>query len=210
MAVFIEKGEAPLSIRQATKRGMAHVAAELSRAGARKGDEELLRVIPHAELPARLVEVIKALGHVSYAAYAMAWEADNLTNGAHNLFNHQLVAFRRAQARLASYRLADGRPKIMADRQVVDDLGNPVLDTVTGAPVVETYTLQPAIAPLSAEIDIAVIDEATGEPTGMQTVPNPQVTRDDAERAAAAAVIAATPPEVVSFASAQSPAGQLD
>ena len=206
MSLFIKKGDAPLSIRQATKRGMAHVAAELSRAGARKGDEELLRVIPHAELPARLVGIVQALGHASYAAYAMGWEADNLTNGAHNLFNHQLAAFRRAQARLARYRLADGRPELTEDQQKIDASGMPVFDETTGAPVMETYVRYLAIAPLSSEIEIAVIDKATGEPTGMQTVPNPQVTRDDAERAAAEAIIAATPAEVAAFASFQYPA----
>ena len=32
MTVFIQKGDAPLSVRQAAKRGMANVAAELAQA----------------------------------------------------------------------------------------------------------------------------------------------------------------------------------
>ena len=44
MTVFIQKGDTPLSVRQATKRGMSYVASDLALAGARRGDEELLRV----------------------------------------------------------------------------------------------------------------------------------------------------------------------
>ena len=116
MTVFINKGDAPLSVRQATKRGMAYVEAEMAQAGARTGDEELLRVIPQESLPARLLDVVKALGHVPYEAFALGWEADNIVNGANNLFNHQLAAYRAAQARLARYRLADGRPEVTEER----------------------------------------------------------------------------------------------
>ena len=52
MTVFIQKGDTPLSVRQATKRGMSYVASDLALAGARRGEEELLRVIPHENLPA--------------------------------------------------------------------------------------------------------------------------------------------------------------
>jgi hypothetical protein len=46
----------------------------------------LLRVIPHDNLPARLLDVVQALGHVSYEAFALGWEADSFVNGEHNLF----------------------------------------------------------------------------------------------------------------------------
>lgn len=199
MTVFIQKGDAPLSVRQATKRGMSHVAAELAQAGARTGDEELLRVIPHADLTPRLAAVVQALGHVSYEAYALGWEADNLVNGAHNLFNHQLAAYRAAQARLARYRLADGRPELTDEQQAVDEQGQPVFDETTGEPVMETVVVQAAIDPLPAEIEQPVYDEATGEQTGTEMVPNPEIVRDDAERAAAQAVIDGTPQEVKDF-----------
>jgi nucleotide-binding universal stress UspA family protein len=175
MTVFIQKGDAPLSLRQATKRGMAHVAAELAQAGARTGDEELLRVIPHADLTPRLAAVVQALGHVSYQTYALAWEADNLTNGEHNMFNHQLAAYRAAQARLARYQLADGRPEV-------------------------TDELQAAIEPLPAEVEQPVYGEETGEQTGTEMVPNPEIVRDDAERTAAQAAVNDTSAEVIEFA----------
>ena len=203
MTIFIKKGDAPLSLRQATKRGMAHVAAELAQAGARTGDEELLRVIPHADLTPRLAAVVQALGHASYQAYALGWEADNLVNGEHNLFNHQLAAYRAAQARLARYRLADGRPEITEELQAIDDLCQPVFDETNGEPVMETVVVQAALDPLPAEVERPIYDEVTGEQTGTEMVSNAEIVRDEAERADARAVVDETPAEVIEFASAE-------
>ena len=207
MTVFIQKGDAPLSVRQATKRGMSYVASDLALAGARRGDEELLRVIPHDNLPARLLDVVQALGHVSYEAFALGWEADNLINGEHNLFNHQLVAYRAAQARLASYRLADGRPEATEVQQAIDEQGQPVFDKGIGEPVMEAVVVQAVVEPLPAEIEQSVYDETTGEQTGTIMVPNPAVVQDDAERAAAQAVIDSTPVDVIAFAEAEEAVG---
>ena len=202
MTVFIKKGDAPLSVRQATKRGMAYVAAELAQAGARTGDEELLRVIPQENLPARLLDVVKALGHVSYEAFALGWEADNIVNGANNLFNHQLAAYRAAQARLARYRLADGRPEVTEERQVIDEQGNFLFHEASGEPVMETAVVQAAIDPIPMEIEQPVYDEATGELSGSFMVSNSDTDQDDKERAAAQTVVDNTPAEVIQFANA--------
>ena len=207
MTVFIQKGDAPLSVRQATKRGMSYVASDLALAGARRGDEELLRVIPHDNLPARLLDVVQALGHVSYEAFALGWEADNFVNGEHNLFNHQLVACRAAQARLVRYRLADGRQEVTEEQQAINAQGQSVFDEETDYPAIEAVAVQVAIDPLPAEIEQPVYAEATGEQTGTIMVPNPAVVRDDAERAAARAVIDGTPTEVIAFAKAEEAVG---
>jgi hypothetical protein len=200
MTVFIKNGDAPLSVRQATKRGMAYVAAELAQAGARTGDEELLRVIPQENLPARLSDVVKALGHVFYEAFALGWEADNISNGANNLFNHQLEACRAARARLALYRLADGRPEVTEERQVIDEHGNPLFHETSGEPVMETVVVQAAIDPIPMEIEQPVYDETTGEQSGSIMVSNPDTDQDDKERAAAQTVINQTPADVIQFA----------
>jgi len=207
MTVFIQKGDAPLSVRQATKRGMTYVASDLALAGARRGDEELLGVIPHDNLPARLLDVVQALGHVSYEAFALGWEADNFVNGENNLFNHQLVAYRAAQARLVRYRLADGRPETTEEQQAIDEQGQPVFDEETGVPVMEAVVLQAVVDPLPAEIEQTVYEETTGEQTGTIMVPNPAVVRDDAERAAAQAVIHSTLSDVIAFAEAEEAVG---
>jgi hypothetical protein len=207
MTVFIQKGDAPLSARQATKRGMAFVASELALAGGRKGDEELLRVIPHENLPPRLAAVVHALGYVSYEAVALGWEADNAINQTNNMFNHQLVAYRAAQARLAQYRLADGRPEVTGEQRATDDQGVPVFDEATGDPVMETIVAQTAIDPIPAQVEQAVFDETTGEQIGAEMVANPAIARDDAERAQAQAVIDGMPVEVSAHAAAEEAAG---
>lgn len=207
MAVFIQKGDAPLSVRQATKRGMAYVASDLALAGARRGDEELLRVIPHDNLPARLLEVVQALGHVFYEAFALGWEADNFVNGENNLFNHQLVAYRAARARPACYRLADGCSEVTEDHQAIDEQGYPMFDGATGEPVMETVVVQAAIEPLPLEIEQSVYDDTTGEQTGTIMVPNPTVVQGDAERAADQALIHSTPVDVIAFAEAEEAVG---
>lgn len=200
MSVFIQKGDSPLSVRQATKRGMAYVAAELAQAGGRKGDEELLRVIPHADLPPRLQSVVQAHGHISYQAFALGWEVDNLINGANNQFNHQLANYRAAQTRLARYRLADGRPEVTEEQHAIDEQGQPLFHEETGEPVMETVKLQSAIEPLQAEVEQPVYDEETGAQTGTEMIPNRAIVLDDAERADAQAVIDGTPAEVRAFA----------
>lgn len=175
MTVFIQQGDEPLTTRQATKRGLQIVENELFLAGARPGDRDILAAMAHEGLPPRLQAVVAALGAASYADYAAAWEADNATNGANNLFNHQLSACRAARARLARYRLAEGQAEI-----------------VDGGLV-----LQPAIAPLPVEIEQPVIDEETGAVSATQMVPNPEVVADDTERAAASALIAAASPALL-------------
>jgi hypothetical protein len=207
MSVFIQKGDAPLSVRQATKRGMSYVASDLALAGARRGDEELLRVIPHDNLPARLLDVVQALGHVSYEAFALGWEADNLVNGEHNLFNHQIAAYRAAQTRLARYRLADGRPEATEEQQAIDEQGQPVFDEETGEPVMEAVVVQAVVDPLPVENVQPVYDDTTGEQTGTIMVPNPAVVQDDAERAGDQAVIHSTPVDVIAFAEAEDAVG---
>ena len=167
-----------------------------------------MRVIPHDNLPARLLDVVQALGHVSYEAFALGWEADSFVNGEHNLFNHQLVAYRAAQARLARYRLADGRPEVTAEQQAIDEQGYPVFDEDIGEPVIEAVMVQVAIDPLPAEVVQPVYAETTGEQTGTIMVPNPAVVRDDAERAAAQADIDGTPTEVTAFSEAEEVLGQ--
>lgn len=184
MTVFIQKGDAPLSLRQASERGLAVFNRELSAAGARMGDETLLMMTPHAQLPARLQAVVAALGHETYADYAAAWEADNAVNAANNLFNHQLAAYRQAVERLARFRLAEGLPEVTEDQD--------------GTIVI----VQPAVAPLPATIERPVIDPETGEVTGSETVPNPAIVQDEIERAAAQAVVDGTPVEVKAFVTA--------
>lgn len=194
MSVFIKQGDAALNIRQATKRGEHVMLRELSAAGARAGDREMFLASAPENLSARLIDVLANLpgSPSTYADYAASWETDNTINSANNLFNHQLAAYRKSQARLSQYRLADGRAEVMEEQETgeFDEIGDPVTTTVV---------VQTAIDALPATIDQAVIDEETGEQTGMETVPNPVIVQDDAERAIAQAVLDVIPQAVVDF-----------
>lgn len=184
--IFINEGDAPLSVRQATKRGIQYVDRELGAAGARKGDQTIFGATAHADLPTRLLDVLTALPNApaTYSDYAAAWESDNVQNGINNLFNHQLAAYRNAVARLSKYRLADGREESID----TDEFG-------------QTYTIS-AIKPLDAEVEQAVYDEDTGEQTGTEMVPNPLIVEDDAERVQAQIVVDNTPIAVLEYAEA--------
>ncbi|PVE47283.1 hypothetical protein DDE23_13500 [Pararhodobacter aggregans] len=107
-------------------------------------------------------------------------------------FNWQLAAYREASARLARYRLAEGRAEIL-EEQATGELD------AEGQPITETIVLAPAIPPLPAEIEATAYDE-TGAPVGVEPIPNPAILTDDTERAAAQAVIDATPQPVLDFA----------
>jgi hypothetical protein len=108
-----------------------------------------------------------------------------------NTFNAHLAQYRKAAARLARYRLADGRPEVYEDQPTgeYDDEGNEVMASVL---------VQSAIDPLPAQVEENVYDDE-GNITGTIMVDNPEIVRDDEERAAAQAIIDATPQDVKDF-----------
>lgn len=109
-----------------------------------------------------------------------------------NRFNASLHAYRAAVARLARYPLAQGRVAIYEDQPTGE------FDTEDN-PITESVLLSPAIEPLPATITQDVRDHETGEITGTEEVPNPAIETDEAERAAAQAVIDGTSQEVKEF-----------
>ena len=169
MAIFIQKGDAPMSYRQAIKRGKRILDAERQ----------------HWEREQAMIE-----GSAEFQTWAEGWIADNVVNGANNLFNHQLDAYRKAVARLEQYRLADGKPEqtIETPTGTFDEEGNEIMDV----------TVIPVIDPLPAEIEQPVYDEE-GNQIGTEMVANPAIVEDDAQRAQAQAVIDGTAQEVKDF-----------
>lgn len=191
--IFIHRGDAPLSIRQATQRGTQIVARELSAAGARAGDETIFGATLHENLPDRLIAVLAQLpGNPStYAEYAAQWEIENQTNSANNLFNHLLAAYKKASARLSAYRLADGQAEVVEQQETgeFDDQG----ELITMPIVVKR-----SIEPLPAQIEQAAYDDA-GNALEPVMVDNPAIVKDDQDRAIAAGTIAQIPQAVIDF-----------
>lgn len=132
-----------------------------------------------------------------YAQSAMAaltaFEADLVETYRINSFNASLAEYRAAVARLARYPLATGQTEVTETRETekFDEAGQPITETVV---------IAPAIDPLPAQIEQDVIDRETGEVTGTEMIDNPAIVQDQAERAAAQAVIDRTPQDVKDFA----------
>ena len=125
----------------------------------------------------------------AFDAFMVTFSADHDVNIANNTFNWQLAEYRKATLRLAKYRLADGKPEetIETPTGTFDEDGNAIMDVI----------VVPAIDPLPAQVEETTYDEEGNATTAM--VDNPEIVRDDAERAAAQAVIDATPEEVKNF-----------
>jgi len=118
------------------------------------------------------------------------------------LFNKQLQDYTTAVTRLAQYIVADGREEVteMQDttEQQVNDEGIPVYDD-EGNPVYvqQEVVVQTAIDPVEPTVERTVYSgEIGGEPT-VETIENPLITQDNAERAEAQAVVDATPQPVI-------------
>jgi hypothetical protein len=110
------------------------------------------------------------------------------------LFAQQLSAYKQAVARLEQYVLADGREEV----REMQPTGEQVFNEETGemeAVMAEVVTVT-AIEPLEPTVErIVYSDDMDAEPT-VETIENPLITRDNAERAEAQAVVDATPQEV--------------
>ena len=125
----------------------------------------------------------------AFDAFMATFSADHDVNIANNTFNWQLAEYRKATIRLEKYRLADGRAEQTFEEPSgeYDDEGNEIMHTWTIA----------GIDPLPAQVEETTYDEEGNATTAM--VDNPEIVRDDAERAAAQAVVDGTPDEVKTY-----------
>jgi hypothetical protein len=168
MAIFVTKGDSPLTEAQLEKRSQRYIARDWP-------------------AQARERSIRKADGE--FDTFMTAFSADHDVNTANNLFNAQLADYRKATARLSQYRLADGRPEQTFEEPSgeYDDEGNEIMHT----------WVQAGIDPLPAQIEQTTYDDEGNATTEM--VDNPLIVADDAERAAAQAVVDGTPDEVKAF-----------
>lgn len=110
------------------------------------------------------------------------------------LFAQQLSAYKVAVARLEQYVLADGREEL----REMQPTGETVFNEETGEmeAVMAEVVVQTAIEPLEPTVERTVYsDDMDAEPT-VETIENPLITADNAERAEAQAVVDATPQAV--------------
>ena len=105
-------------------------------------------------------------------------------------FAQQVEAYKTAKARVAQYQLSVGVPE-SSETIVTGQEWNE--ETLAWEDVTETFVI-PAIEPLEATVEVTT--QEMGEDPVTTTVANPLIVKDDQERAAAQAVIDATPQPV--------------
>ena len=107
-------------------------------------------------------------------------------------FNQQLAAYRVAVARLDQYIVADGRAEV----REMQPTGEQTFNEETGEmeDVMEEVITVRAIDPVEPTVEQTTYDEDGNATTS--TIENPLITKDNAERAAAQAVVDATPQPV--------------
>jgi len=110
-------------------------------------------------------------------------------------FNQQLAAYRVATARLAQYIVADGREEVTEMQPTGEQVFNE--ETMEMEDVMMEVIVQTAIEPVEPTVTRMVYseDDPMAEPTE-ETIENPVITTDVAERAAAQATVDATPQPV--------------
>ena len=171
MTIFVTKGDAPLTDAQLEKRAQAHIAKDWTP----QSREKSIRTKDGA-----------------FDAFMATFSSNHDNNIANNTFNWQLQEYRKATARLAQYKVAEGRAEVYEDQPTgtYDDEGNEVMESVL---------VQTAVEPLEATVEQLVYsDDPDVEPT-LETVPNPLIVADTEERAAAQSVVDATPEDVKDF-----------
>lgn len=166
MTIFVAQGDAPLTDAQLEKRAQRYITRSWS---------------PQAR--ERSIRQADGL----FDDFMTTFSINHDVNVANNTFNWQLQDYRKATTRLAQYRLADGRPEVYEDQPTgqYDDEGNEVMESVL---------VQTAIDALEPTVEVTTYDVDGNETT--ETVANPLIVSDDAERAAAQAVVDTTPDEV--------------
>ena len=114
-------------------------------------------------------------------------------------FNQQLADYRVAVARLAQYVVADGRAEVTEMQPTGEQVFNE--EAMEMEDVMHEVIVQTAIDPVEPTVTRLVYseDDPMAEPTE-ETIENPLITTDNAERAAAQAVVDATPQAVVDAA----------
>lgn len=174
MSIFIEKGDAPLTASQLEKRAQKHI--------------KLTWIAQDREKSIRTADG-------AFDAFMQDFSANHAVNTSNNTFNQQLKDYTKAKARLDQYIVADGRSEVIESQPT----GETVFDEDTGemTEVMADVVTVTAIEPVEPTVTQTVYSEDL-EPT-QETVENPLITADNLERAAAQAVVDATPDEVKAF-----------
>lgn len=174
--IFVNKGDAPLTATQLEKRAQKYIT----------------RAFP---LQAREESIRKDDG--AFSGFMTDFSADHAVNVENNTFNHQLVAYSNAVARLEKLALLDGQAEV----REMQPTGEQVFNEESGEmeDVLQEVVVKQEIEPVEEFVEVVVYgDDPESEPT-VEQQRNPVVIQDEAEREQAQAVVDGTPQAVKDF-----------
>lgn len=117
--------------------------------------------------------------------------ADIQTEADTKLFNKQAQDYKEAKARLTQYILSEGQEEIRGTQETGKQVFNET--SLQMEAETEEIILQKSIDPVAATV---IRYDTSVEPAVEETIENPLITKDNAERAAAQAIIDSTPQAV--------------
>jgi len=174
--IFVNKGDKPLSATQLEKRAQKYI----TRAFSPQAREESIR---------------KEDG--LFNSFMAEFSQDHSVNVENNTFNHQLVAYKNAVARLEKHVLLDGQVEVREMMPTGEQVFNE--ETMEMEDVLEEVVVKREIEPVEEFVEVTVYsDDQEAEPT-VEQVRNPIVEQDEEERAMAQSVIDATPQAVKDY-----------
>ena len=123
---------------------------------------------------------------------------DVLDAAAAKLFSQQTYAYATAKARLDQYVLSVGREEVIESQATGEKIYNE--ETFDVEDVMADVVVVAAVEPLEATVEVTTYDsnDPEAKPT-TETVTNPLIVADVAERAEAQAIVDATPADVISL-----------
>lgn len=174
--IFVNKGDKPLTANQLEKRAQKYIT----------------RAFP---LQRREESIRKDDG--VFSGFMADFSANHTVNVENNTFNHQLVAYNDAVARLEKHVLLDGQAEV----REMQPTGGQVFNEESGEmeDVLAEVVVKREIEPLEEFVEVTVYgDDPEAEPT-VEQQRNPVVIQDEAEREQAQAIIDSTPQAVKDF-----------
>ena len=177
MTLFVTKGDAPLTPVQLEKRAQKYI----KRSWSDQAREKSIRLADGA-----------------FGTFMATFSADHDVNVTNNTFNWQLQEYRKATARLAQYIVADGRTEVIESQPTGEQVFNE--DAMDMVDVMHDVITVTAIEPVDATVTRTVYSDDIDAEATEETIENPLITVDVAERADAQAVVDGTPAAVVEAA----------
>ena len=164
--IFVNKGDKPLSATQLEKRAQKYI----TRAFSPQAREESIR---------------KEDG--LFNEFMTQFSQDHSVNLQNNTYNHQLVAYNNAVARLEKHVLLDGQAEVREMLPTGEQMFNE--ETMEMEDVLEEVVVKREIESVDEFVEVTVYSEDyEAEPT-VEQVRNPVIVQDEAERAKALEIL---------------------